>query len=177
VTVSIDPRETPLIATDAREERLKQYNRPTARAGWHFLTGNKANIQALASTIGFKYIWDEGSQQYVHPDGLLLITPEGKVSRYFMSLDYNPQDLRFGIIGASHEKIGSVVDRLALSCFHYDPVTGKYSLAIMEMLRIAGIAFVVGGLSIIGIWLWREKQTGKGSNKNTLPRSPGLKKA
>lgn len=157
VSVSLDPRETPLIATDVKEERLKQYKRPTAAAGWHFLTGSEKNIKALASTIGFKYIWDERSQQYVHPDGLILMTPDGHVSKYYLQLDYNPRDLRFGIIEASHEKIGTVVDRIALSCFHYDPLKGKYSLQIMSFLRLASVAFVLGGLSVIAFWVIKEK--------------------
>ena len=158
ITVSIDPREGPLIAKDVREEQLKSYLPANRKGGWHFLTGDQKNIKALSNALGVKYIWDEGSKQYIHPDGLILTTPDAKISRYFMQLDYGPRDLRFSLIEASKEKIGTVVDRFALSCFHYNPVTGKYSFRIMSFLRWVGGAFVLGGLLSIGLMLRMEKR-------------------
>lgn len=159
ITVSIDPRESPLIAKDAKEEQVKGYNRPGVEQGWHFLTGTEKNTKALANALGIKYIWEPGSKQYIHPDGIVLVTPDGHISRYFLQLNYNPRDLRFSLIEASKQKIGSFVDQIALSCFHYNPVTGKYTFQIMAFLRVAAIAFIAGGLLAIGLMLsWDKKR-------------------
>jgi protein SCO1/2 len=173
ITVSLDPREGPLIAKDVRDEQLKSYLPANQKGGWHFLTGDEKNIKALSKALGIKYIWDEGTKQYIHPDGLVLTTPDAKISRYFMQLDYGPRDLRFSLIEASKEKIGSVIDRIALSCFHYNPSTGKYSFRIMSFLRWVGGAFVLGGLLSIGLMLRLEKR-----RKGTTPTAgPQLKNA
>lgn len=173
LTVSLDPREGPLIAQDVKEQRLKEYQRPTAAQGWHFLTGDEKNIKALSKALGIKYIWDEGSKQYVHPDGIVMATPEGRISRYFMQLDYNPRDIRFSIIQASKDRIGTVIDRIALSCFHYNPSTGKYSFQIMAFLRVAGIATVLGGLLGITLMVMMEKKRGRGGNSSRGNNSSG----
>lgn len=181
LTVSIDPREGPLIAQDAKDERLKEYQRAGASQGWHFLTGDEKNIKSLAKSLGIKYIWDGGSKQFIHPDGIVLATPDGRISRYFMRLDYNPRDLRFSIIEASKERIGTVIDQIALSCFHYNPVTGKYSFQIMAFLRVAGVATVLGGLLGIALMVMMEKKRGRGGNSSTGGKptvgGPQLKKA
>ena len=125
--------------------------------GWHFLTGDEKNIKALAKTLGIKYIWDENSKQYIHPDGIVMATPDGQISRYFMQLDYQPRDLRYSIIESSQERIGTIIDQIALSCFHYNPATGKYTLQIMMLLRLVGGAFVLGGVFAIFGSVLREK--------------------
>ncbi|RYG65027.1 SCO family protein [bacterium] len=176
LTVSIDPREGPMIAQDAKDERLKEYTRPTAKEGWHFLTGNEKNVKALANALGIKYIWDNGSKQFIHPDGIVLATPDGRISRYFLRLDYNPQDIRFSIIEASKERIGTVIDQIALSCFHYNPETGKYSFQVMAFVRAVSIATVLGGLIGIGLMLFLEKKRGRGG-KAPKVGGPQLKKA
>lgn len=158
LTVSIDPREGPLIAQDAKEERLKAYKRSGAAQGWHFLTGNEKNIKALAKSLGIKYIWDDGSKQFIHPDGIVLSTSDGLISRYFMQLRYYPQDLRFSVMEASKERVGSVIDQIALSCFHYNPVEGRYSFQVMSFVRLAGIATVLGGLVGISVMLMLDKK-------------------
>lgn len=162
LTVSIDPREGPLIAQDAKDERLKEYRRPTAKEGWHFLTGDEKNIKALAASLGIKYIWDDGSKQFIHPDGIVMATPEAKIARYFMKLDYEPRALRFSVIEASKERVGTVVDQIALSCFHYNPQTGKYSFQVMSFVKVAGIATVFGVLFGIALSVMREKKRGRG---------------
>ncbi len=164
LNVSIDPKEGPLIAKDAKEERLKDYKRPTAAQGWHFLTavpGQEENIKTLASALGIRYMWHAPSHQFIHPNGIVLVTPDGKVSRYFLSLAYDPQDVKFSIMDASKEKVGTVLERLAFSCFHYNPSTGKYSFEIMAFLRITGIAFVVGSLLAIRAMVSLEKRRAK----------------
>ncbi len=173
VTVSIDPTETPAIAAAAKEERLKDYGRASAQNGWHFLTGSEKSIKALAQSVGYKYIWDKPHNQYIHPDGLILITADGHVSRYFLRLEYAAQDLRFGLMDASKNKIGSILDKLAQTCFHYNPVTGKYSFQIMAFLRWATGATILGGLTGIAMMLGLEKRKNKGGK--VLP--PVLKQA
>ena len=174
LNVSIDPREGPLVAKDVKEEWLKNYKRPSAQSGWHFLTGDAKNIKALAKTLGIRYIWHEPTKQYIHPDGIVVATPDGKVSRYFLSFqDYQPQYMKFAVMEASKDHIGTVVDRLALSCFHYNPNTGKYSFQIMSFLRIAGAAFVIGSLLAIWGMMRMEKRRGKPKGGN----APQLKKA
>jgi protein SCO1/2 len=158
LTVSIDPRETPAIGSGAKEEQLATYQRKGAENGWHFLTGDEANVKALAKAIGYKYFWDDKSNQYVHPDGIVLLTPDGHISRYFMRLEYHPRDLRFGLIEASHGQIGNVLDQVALSCFHYNPVTGKYSFQVMAFLRIMALATILGGVAGISLMLKKEKR-------------------
>ncbi|HEX9998121.1 MAG TPA: SCO family protein [Abditibacterium sp.] len=175
LTVSLDPREGPLIAQDAKDERLKEYPRASAKEGWHFLTADEKNIKKLAAALGIKYIWDDGSKQFVHPDGIILATPDGRISRYYLQLNYNPQDMKFGLIEASKERIGTVIDQIALSCFHYNPQTGKYSFQVMSFVRIAGIATVLGGLFGIALMVILEKKRGRGES---LPRGgPHLKSA
>lgn len=175
LNVSIDPREGPPIAEDAQAERLKEYNRPTAKAGWHFLTGDAQNIKALAKSLGIRYIWHEPTKQYIHPDGIVVATPEGKISRYFLRLDYQPRDLKFSIMEASKDRVGSVIDHIALSCFHYNPNTGKYSFQIMAFLRVVGAAFVLGCLAAIGGMVVLEKRRNEASKKGGS--SPQLKQA
>ncbi|MBW3635557.1 MAG: SCO family protein [Armatimonadetes bacterium] len=170
LTVSIDPREGPLIAQDAKDERLKEYQRASAKQGWHFLTGDEKNIKALAKSLGIKYIWDASSKQFIHPDGIVLATPDGRISRYFLQLNYDPRDLRFSVIEASKERIGSVIDQIALSCFHYNPVTGKYSFQVMAFVRIISLATVLGGLLGIAFMVMMEKRRGRGGKASGAPQ-------
>ena len=157
LTVSIDPKEGPMIAQDVKTEQLKNMGIAGADKGWHFLTGDETNTKALAKALGVKYIWDENSKQYIHPDGIVMVTPDGHISRYFMQLDYQPRDLRYSIIESSQDKIGTFIDQIALSCFHYNPATGKYTLQIMMLLRLVGGAFVLGVVFAIFGSVLREK--------------------
>jgi len=184
VTVSIDPRESYLVAQDVKDERAKALKASgSVKNGWHFLTATDSkddkNIKTLAKALGIKYIWDEGSKQYIHPDGVVLTTPEGHISRYFVQLDYGPRDLRYTLIEASKEHIGTVIDRLALSCFHYNPATGKYTFRIMAFLRWFGAAFVLG--SVLGIFAMVRMEKKHKRNSGTPPTVSGpgaqLKKA
>lgn len=140
LTVSIDPTETPALAAAKKKTYLARYGRPGTAAGWHFLTGDQASIQALANAIGYHYTYDARTDQFAHPDGIEILTPHGKVARYFMRLEYPSEGLRLGLVEAAKGKIGTPLDTLALLCYHYDPLTGTYSLAFMKLLRLAGIA-------------------------------------
>jgi protein SCO1 len=153
VAVSFDPRETPELALAKRKTYLDRYKRPGAETGWHFLTGQKDAIDALTKTVGFRYSWDDKSNQFAHASALILLTPEGKVAQYYYGIEYSPKDMRLGIIEASNEKIGNVADRLLLFCYHYDPMTGKYGALVMRLVRIGGILtmVVLGGFIALSV--------------------------
>ncbi len=158
VTVSIDPRETPQLAAAAKKKYIRRYGRPGAEAGWHFLTGEEASIKRLAQAVGFHYAYDAKSDQYAHPAGIMILTPQGKISRYFYGIEYAPMDLRLGLVEASANKIGSLVDQVLLRCYHYDPVTGKYTLAVMNVLRLAGVTTVLILSSFVLVMFRRERR-------------------
>ncbi len=140
VAVSFDPSEGPLQAAGKKDSSTRRYKRPGTEKGWHFLTGDEASIKALTSAVGFRYTYDEKTNQFAHASAVLTVTPQGRVARYFYGVDYAPRDLRFGLIEASRNKIGTVVDQAMLFCFHYDPTTGKYTTAAIALLRLAGVA-------------------------------------
>jgi protein SCO1/2 len=144
VTVSFDARETPQLAAAKKESYMARYNRAGAANGWHFLTGDQKSIDALTQAAGFRYAWDEKSNQFAHASAIMMTTPEGKLARYFYGIEYAPKELRLSIVEASANKIGSPVDQLLLYCYHYDPSSGKYGLAIMNIVRLAGAITVVG---------------------------------
>ncbi len=158
VIVSIDPRETPAIAAAKKETYLGQYRRAGASEGWHFLTGAEPEIQQLARAVGFRYAYDPKTGQYAHASGVIVLTPEGKLSRYFYGIEYSARDLRLGLVEASANKIGSAVDQVLLFCYHYDPLTGKYGLIIMNLLRAAGVATVLALGSFVVVMFRRERQ-------------------
>jgi protein SCO1 len=151
VTVSIDPTETPLLAEAKHTMYAGLYGRPGAVSGWHFLTGQESAIRQLAGAVGFRYVYDKVSEQFGHPSGIMVLTPEGRVSRFFYGIEYSPRDLRLALVEASGEKIGTPVDEILLACFHYDPTTGKYGLVISRVVRLAGIATVlaIGGVVLV----------------------------
>jgi cytochrome c oxidase subunit 2 len=158
VTVSFDPKESPDLAARKKDSYIKSYGRPQAAAGWHFLTGNEAEIKALASTVGFRYTWDEATRQYAHASGIMVATPDGRLSRYLYGIEYAPRDLRLGLVEASEGKIGSLADQVLLLCYHYDPTTGKYGLIIMNLLRVGGVLTLIG---LMAMWLiFRAKNRG-----------------
>lgn len=143
VTVSFDPGETPKLAADKKTSYLKQYKRAGAEQGWHFLTGDTASIRQLTQAAGFRYTYDPATDQFAHASGIMVVTPQGKMARYFYGIEYSGRDLRLALVEAAENKIGSPVDALLLYCFHYDPLTGKYGLVIMNVLRLAGVATVM----------------------------------
>ena len=151
VTVSIDPTETPALAEAKHIMYTGLYGRPAGVAGWHFLTGEDAAIHQLASSVGFRYIYDQASAQYGHASGIMVLTPQGRVSRYFYGITYMPRDLRLAVVEASGGKVGSPVDQIILTCYRYDPMTGKYGLVISRVVRLAGIATVlaIGGMVFV----------------------------
>jgi len=150
VALSFDPKDTPDIAAEKKENYLRRYRRPDTANGWHFLTGTEANVRAITDALGFHYKYDPKTDQYAHASAIMILTPAGKVSKYFYGVEYSPRDLRLGLVEASNEKIGTPVDEVLLFCFHYDPTTGKYGAMTMNLVRGSGVAVVlVGGLAIV----------------------------
>ena len=143
VTVSFDPRETPALALTKKQEMVARSGKPQVAAGWHFLTGDKSSIDRLTNAAGFRYVWDEDAKQFAHPTGIIILTPSGTITRYLFGIDYGPRDLRLAILDTSAGKVGSPIERALLYCYHYDIATGRYSLAIMRTVQVAGLATVV----------------------------------
>lgn len=158
VTVSIDPRETPAMAAEKKAEYVKHYNRTGANDGWHALTGDDAMIQRLARSIGFTYAWDPNLKQYAHPSGLTVLTPEGKISQYLYALVYGVTDLRLGLVQASENKIGSLVDKILMRCYQFDPLTGQYTPAVMTFVRIISLIVVAVLGGFLTRTLYRERR-------------------
>jgi protein SCO1/2 len=140
VTFSIDPKEQSQLAAEKKQHYVRDYGRAQASDGWHFLTGSEESIRKLTSEIGFRYTYDTYTKQWAHASGIVLLTPDGVISKYFYGIEYDPKDLRLGVVEASNGKIGSLVDHVLLYCFQYNPTTGKYSIAIMRLLRVAALA-------------------------------------
>ncbi len=164
VVVSFDPRETPELAAAKKRVYLNRYGRPGAEQGWHFLTGDPASIDALTQAVGFRYAWDATAQQFAHATGIEVLTPTGRLAQYYYGVEYSPRDLRFGLIQASQNKIGTLVDQVLLYCYHYDPATGKYGPLVMNIIHVAGaITVVVLGVFLIVMFrMGPKKPTGKG---------------
>jgi protein SCO1/2 len=142
LTVSINPKETPSIAASRKELYVQRYGRPGADRGWHFLTGKADAIAALTQPIGFRFVYDKKTDEYAHASGIVIFTPEGKAARYLYGVEFSPRDMRLALIEAASGTIGNPVDQIMLYCFHYDPLTGKYGVVIMNVLRLAGSATV-----------------------------------
>ena len=158
VSISIDPRETPALALEKKAHYVERSGKPSIAQGWHYLTGTEANIQRLTRAAGFRYVWDEPTQQYAHPAGIVIATTEARVSRYLFGIDYGPRDLRLAILDASEEKISSPLKRALLYCYHYDVATGRYSLAIMRIVQVASAVTVFSLGTLILVWTRRERR-------------------
>jgi protein SCO1/2 len=168
LAVSFDPRETAELALAKKAEYVKEYGRPGAERGWHFLTGDAESIRQLTQAVGFKYFWDEESKQFAHASGVMVVTPDGKLSKYYYGIEYAPRDVKLGLVDASAGRIGSAVDRMLLYCYHYDPVTGRYSLAVMNLIRLLGVG-TVAAIALFIVLMLRRERRGVG---NALPSSP-----
>jgi protein SCO1 len=151
ITVSIDPRETSAHAVAKKGQTLRSYGRAGAAEGWHFLTGEEAPIRHLTQAVGFRYAFDAANGQFAHAAGLVVLTAQGKITRYLYGLEFAPRDVRLALIEAAAGQIGSPIDQLLLFCYEYDPATGRYGLVIMNVLRLAALitAVVLGGFMIV----------------------------
>jgi protein SCO1/2 len=166
VTISFDPRETPQLAAAKKKvyvDYLTEKMRAPATDGWHFLTGDSENIKQITDAVGFRYHYDEATQQFAHASGIMIATPQGKLSRYFYGIDYPARDLRLGLIESSANKIGSPADQLLLYCYHYDPATGKYGATVMTIVRIGGVLMILGMLVMFGLFAAGKKLSAGGA--------------
>jgi protein SCO1/2 len=171
VTVSFNPHDTPASATAKKAVYLERYRRPGAAEGWHFLTGDQPQIDRLTKAAGFRYAWDAETKQYAHPSGVIVLTPDGRLSKYLFGIEYGARDLRLGIVEASEGNIGTPVDALLLYCYHYDPMTGRYGLAIMRAIRMAGAATVLAIVGFIVVMVRREREP-RTRNREPRTRNP-----
>jgi len=159
VTVSFNPAEKPALAASKKATYLERYQHAGAADAWHFLTGDETAIRVLTEAVGFHYVFDPKLNQYAHPTGIMVATPEGRLSKYLYGIEYGPRDVRLALVEASDHKIGSAVDRLLLYCYHYDPASGKYGLAVLRIVRLAGVlTLVVLGGFILGSWRSNRKK-------------------
>lgn len=156
ITVSFDPKETSALALGKKKAYLERYKRPEAEQGWHFLTGDQSSIQALTKAAGFNYVWDEATHQFAHSSGIVIATPQGKLSRYFFGVDYSPRDVKFALMESSQEKIGSLADQLLLYCYHYDPKAGNYGFVAMRAVRIGGAVTILALVGFVFVSLRKE---------------------
>jgi protein SCO1 len=151
VTVSIDPRDKVTDAAKLKEKYIRHYGRLSSASGWHFLTANETAIKKLTEAVGFQYAYDSRTDQFAHGAALLVLTPDGRVSRYFYGFEFKARDLRLAIVEASAGKVGNLTDQFLLMCFHYDPNTGKYSRNAMMFARAGGVTtmVVLGGFIFV----------------------------
>lgn len=178
IIASIDPSETSVTAGEARATFLKRYERKGVESGVHFLSGSQESITALTKATGFRYTLDKRTGQWIHPDAIMLLTPQGHVSRYFLQLKYDPRDLRLGVVEASRNRIGSALDYLALACFHWNPNESRYGFGIMSVLRLLGTVTLL--LMAFGIMAMvrherRAKSQKPDEREPKLPLESGLK--
>lgn len=157
VAVSFNPKEGPGLASQKKAAYLERYGRPQTAGGWHFLTGQEASIKALTDAVGFRYEYDDRIKQFAHGAAIEVLTPQGRISKYFYGIEYSARDIRLGLIEASDERIGTPIDDFLLFCYHYDPATGQYGAAVLRMVRVGGIATVLAFLSFLVVALRRER--------------------
>ncbi len=158
VVVSFDEKETPTLASQKKQSYLRSFGNSQAAEGWHFLTGSAASIEALTKQVGFQFKWDEASKEFAHASAAIMLSPEGKISRYLHGIHFEPKSLRLGLLEASEGTVGTIVDRFLLYCFHYDPKQNKYAVAAMRVMRIAGAATVLILALFIAPYWWRQRR-------------------
>ena len=161
VTVSFDPKDSPELAAQKKATYAKSYDRAGTENGWHFLTGDQEAIQQLARAVGFRYVYDAATDQYAHSSGIMVLTPQGKLSRYFFGIEYPARDLRLALVESSAGKIGTPVDQLLLLCYHYDPATGKYTASAMRLVRLCGVVTMLALFLFIGRGWYRDWKTSR----------------
>ena len=170
LTISFEPKDTPALARAKRDVYIGQYGRPEAADHWHFLTGEQQSIDALTNVAGFQYAYDSSIRQYAHAAAILVLTPDGRIDRYFYGVQYAARDVRLGLVEASQGKIGTLTDHALLYCYQYDPMTGKYGVMVMNVLRAAGgLTVLVLGFFMAMMFLRERRRT------SGIPAEPGVK--
>lgn len=160
VAVSFNPKEGPGLASQKKAAYMERYGRPHTAGGWHFLTGSEDSIRRLTSAVGFRYTFDDESKQFAHGAAIQVLTPKGVLARYFYGIEFSARDIRFGLIEASEERIGTRIDDVLLLCYHYDPSSGKYGTVVLGLVRLGGIATVLAFLAFLIVSLRRERAAG-----------------
>jgi protein SCO1/2 len=158
VAISFDARETPVLASGKKKSNLDRYRRPESASGWHFLTGDESSIKTVTAAAGFRYVWDDKTQQFAHPSGIVIATPEGKIARYFFGIDYASRDVKFALVESSAGRIGNAIDQLLLYCYHYDPATGTYGFVAMGAVRVGGAVTVLALAGFVIVSIRREQR-------------------
>lgn len=167
VTLSFDPEEKPPLALEKKKNFVAQLDQAGAEKHWHWLTGSEENIKKVTDAVGFRYAWDEKQQQYAHASAIFLLTPDGKVSRYFFGIEYSPKDMRLGLTEASNGKIGGPVENILLYCYHYDATLGKYSMMVMRLIQVGGLLTLLALGSFMFVMLRRDFKAKKPEANNT----------
>lgn len=159
IAISFDSSENdkPGLAANKKAAYMERYGRPGTEQGWHFLTGDQAAVDAVTKAAGFGYEWDEASEQFAHASAIMIVTPDGTLSKYFYGIDYAPRDVKLGIVESAENRVGGVTDQLMLYCFHYDPSTGKYGLAVLRLMR-GGAILTLLGMGLMGFVFWRRSK-------------------
>lgn len=159
VAISFDQRENDVegLAANKKASYMERYGRPGTETGWHFLTGTESEITKATNAAGFNFFWDEQTKQFAHAGGIMVATPDGKLSKYFYGIDYAPRDLRLGIVESGENKIGSLQDTMLLYCFHYNPATGKYGFQILTALRALAVLTLLG-MGLMGFVFWKRNK-------------------
>jgi protein SCO1/2 len=163
VTVSFDPRDTPALAARKKEHYVAALGAPAAAAGWHFLTGDSAAVRTLTEAAGFRYTYDAERGEFAHASGLLVLTPDGVISRVLYGIEYAPKDVRLALVEAGEGKVGSFVDQLLLFCFHYDPAAGQYGAAVLNLIRAGGLLMLAGLAGFVLVSLRRDRRARAGA--------------
>ena len=179
VVVSFDARERPALAAAKKQIYTQRYGRAGTANGWHFLTGDEPNIARLAESVGYRFVYDEATRQFAHPSTIMIVTPSGKVSRYFPGIEYPARDVRLALIEASENKVGSLAEKVFLLCFHYNPATGKYGLLILRLIQLAclgtvmALAFYIARM--VGRDRWARRAVWQTERISTSPDGPAVR--
>tara|TARA_B100000029_G_scaffold505920_1_gene587641 strand:- start:141482 stop:142378 length:897 start_codon:yes stop_codon:yes gene_type:complete len=161
ISVSFDPTENYELAAEKKALYTQRYNRSGAQKGWHFLTAEAPAIDKLAKTVGFNYVYDESTGEFVHGSAIMVITPTGKVSHYFFGIEYPSEDIRLALVESSEDKLGNIFDQVMLYCFNYDPEQGRYGIVIMNTIRVAGLFTLLAMGSFMIIMFKRDRRKRK----------------
>ena len=154
VLISFDPRDTPAVAAEKKRAHMEYWDAEHTSGAWHFLTGDEPTIARVTSAAGFNYSWDEATGQFAHVSGVLVVTPDGRLSRYFYGVEYSPKELRMALVESGEGRIGSAIDELLLYCYHYDPAAGRYGVVVMNLVRLGGVVTVAMIVGFI-LLMWR----------------------
>jgi protein SCO1 len=171
VFISFDSRESPDMAASKKETSLSHFRRPETAAGWHFLTGSEESIEAVTHAANFRYTFNAKTNLFAHASGVMILTPDGRISRYFYGVEYPGRDMRLGLVDASAGKIGTPIDHALLFCYQYDPTAATYSASILKIIRFAGVLTILGIMG--GILIFRRRDAVHGAAKLHQPLHTG----